>query len=84
MKGVKYIASSGVIKATNTLVSCYDVIVTSTAANGLAVFKTGGTGGTTVADVRSATANNTVFANLCGVQADFVNLTNAVVMIHWR
>jgi len=83
MKGVKYIASSGVIKAASTLVSCYDVIITATAANGTAVFKTGGSGGTTVADLRSATANSSFYGNLCGLQADYVTLTNAVAMIKW-
>lgn len=83
MKGMTYYAADAALKAAGELVSVGKVIVTPTAADGLAEFLTGGAGGTRVALVGSDFSGHSITVDLCGTQADYLNLTNAVVMVEW-
>ena len=83
MKGMEYIGVSADIKAASTLVSVGRVILTSTAGNATATFKTGGVGGTTVADIRVSVSGNSVEVDLKGTQADYLVLANGVAMVAW-
>lgn len=83
MKGMEYIAASADIKAAGKLVSIYRVIITATAGTGVATFKTGGVGGTTVADIRMVTSGISFACDLCGTQADYLVLSNCVAMVEW-
>jgi hypothetical protein len=84
MKGMEYIAASAVLKAASTLVSVKKVILTATAANAVATFKTGGAAGTTVADIRMETSGRSVMVDLAGTQADYIVLANGVAMVEWN
>jgi hypothetical protein len=79
---VKYISATGNIKTANKLSRVIGGIITATGSTATAVFRSGGAGGVTVADIRVVTSGNSFqFKFDTHLLADHVTLTNCVLML---